>query len=329
VTAPAPTRGRVLLSLFFACLWALAAPAPVLAQAPAPPEAQQPPIIVREIGVQGNRRIQEAVILGRVQTKVGGPFIPARLADDIRAIFGLGFFDDVQLRVEDFEGGVKVTFVVVERPFIRDIQFTGNKRLDAPTLQERIDLKLGSVYNPVEVNRAAERIRESYEEDGYFEVAVTPDVDRLPDGDVSVVFRIVEGRRITIHRVVIEGNQGLTDQQIKDVMATQERQYVILRGTVQRQKLDEDVDRIVQLYNDHGYIQARVESSEILVDRQQARVSVRIRVVEGQQFHVGGVDVTGNRILPAEEIRRRIPFKTGDVFARSKVRDAVRGIQDV
>ena len=58
--------------------------------------------------MQGNRRVQEAVILGRVNSKVGAPFQPSRLAEDVRSIFGLGFFDDVQLKVEDFEGGVKV-----------------------------------------------------------------------------------------------------------------------------------------------------------------------------------------------------------------------------
>ena len=106
--------------------------------ASAPPGAGEPaPIIIKDIAVQGNRRVQEAVILGRVTAKVGAPFQPSRLAEDIRAIFALGFFDDVQLKVEDFEGGVKVIFVVVERPFVRDIVFSGNKKLDTATLTRR------------------------------------------------------------------------------------------------------------------------------------------------------------------------------------------------
>src|SRR5262249_60024625 len=97
-----------------------------LAQTPARPQAPNE-IVVKELAVSGNRRVQEAVILGRVSAKVGGPFVPSRLADDIRAIFALGFFDDVQAKVEDFEGGVKLTFVVTERPFVRDLNFVGNK----------------------------------------------------------------------------------------------------------------------------------------------------------------------------------------------------------
>lgn len=318
------TQGRTLLSIFFALL--LTGAGASFAQAPPAPERQ---ILVKELAVQGNRRVQEAVILGRVSAKVGQPFSPNRQAEDIRAIFALGFFDDVQLKVEDFEGGVKLTFVVVERPFVRDILFAGNKKLDSSALQEKIDLKLGSVYNPVAVTRATEKLKEYYEEEGYFEVAITPDAEKLPDGDVTVTFRIAEGRKITIEEIVIEGAKGLKPKQIKEIMLTQEREFFILRGTVQRQKLDEDVERVIQLYNDHGYVQARVESSDIQVDRVNARAIIRIVVVEGPQFHVGGVDVTGNSVLPLEEIKRRILLAPGDVFSRSKLRETVKGITDV
>ncbi len=316
-------RGRCALLIFFALLLG---PFSALAQAPTPTDRQ---ILVKEIGVQGNRRVQEAVILGRVGAKIGTPFVANRTAEDIRAIFSLGFFDDVQVKVEDFEGGVKLTYMVVERPFVRDIVFAGNKKEDSATLQEKIELKLGSVYNPVEVNKGADKLKEYYETEGYFEVGITPEIEKLPDGDVTVTYRIAEGRRISIDQIVIEGAQGLTPKQVKGAMDTQEREYIILRGTVQRQRLDEDVDRIIQLYNDFGYVQARVESSEIQVDREKARATIRIVVVEGPQFKVGGVDVMGNAVLPVEEIRKRVELKTGDVFSRTKLRDSVKGITDL
>ncbi|MGH7396640.1 MAG: outer membrane protein assembly factor BamA, partial [Candidatus Rokuibacteriota bacterium] len=269
------------------------------------------------------------MILGRVGAKIGSPFVANRTAEDIRAIFSLGFFDDVQVRVQDFEGGVKLTYVVTERPFVRDVVFSGNKKQDAATLLEKIDLKLGSVYNPVEVNRSADKLREFYEQEGYFEAGITPEVEKLADGDITVTFKIAEGRRITIEQIVIEGAQGLTPKQVRGAMDTREREFFVLRGTVQRQRLDDDVDRIIQLYNDHGYVQARVETAETHVDREQARATIRIVVVEGPQFKVGGVDVSGNSVLPVEEVRKRVQLKTGDVFSRGKLRDSVAGISEL
>lgn len=291
--------------------------------------AQQPPILIKDLAVEGNRRVQEAVILGRVKSAVGSTFNPSLLAEDLRSIFGLGFFDDVQMRVEDFEGGVKVTFLVSERPFIRDVDFTGNKKVASNTLQEKIDLKLGSVYNPVEVQRAREKLQEYYEDEGYFEVQITPTTEKFADGDVRVTFAINEGRRITIDRIVVRGNTGLTDRQIKRVMATQERQYFILRGTVQRQRLDDDVERILALYNDFGYIQARVESTDVSIDRDTARVTITVSVIEGPQYRVGDVKIIGVTLLPESEVLRQMRLKSGDVFSRSALRDSVRSIVDL
>jgi outer membrane protein insertion porin family len=305
----------------------LALVSPVAAQ-PRPGTPARP-ILIRELTIEGSRRVQDAVILGRVRSAVGAPFSPSQASEDIRAIFNLGFFDDVQLKVEDFEGGVKVTYVVVERPFVRDVEFAGNSKLGTPELQEKIDLKLGSVYNPVEVQRAREKLKETYEDEGYFEVQITPETEKFSDGDVKVVFTIVEGRKITIDSIVIRGNKGLKDSLIKGVMATKERQYFILRGTVQRQRLEEDMERIMGLYQDHGYIQARVERHDVTVDRAKARVTITVDMVEGAQYRVGTVRFTGVTLVPEEEVRRQFAMKTGDVFSRTALRDGVRNITDL
>jgi outer membrane protein insertion porin family len=286
-------------------------------------------VLVKELVVEGNRRVQEAVILSRVQTRIGAPFNPSQLSDDLRTIFALGFFDDVQAKVEDFEGGVKVILVVMERPFVRDVEFVGNKKLATSDLQDQIDIRLGSVYSPVEVRKAQEKLHDYYEQSGYFEVKVTPETERLSGGDVKVVFTIDEGRRITIDRIVIKGNQGLSARQIKKVLVTQEREYFILRGTLQRQKLDEEVERILSLYNDHGYIQARVEGYDISVDRDKARVTVTFSIVEGPQYRVDQIRIQGVTLFPDEEVRRLVRLKPGDIYSRSKLRESVGAIADL
>jgi outer membrane protein insertion porin family len=322
-------RMRLSVGITVAVLLALVLCPRAEAQPRPEPAQQPPPVTIKELTVEGNRRVQEAVVLGPVKSRIGGPFNPSQLSEDVRSIFALGFFDDVQVRVEDFEGGVKLTFVVTERPFVRDIDFVGNQKIPTNTLTEKIDLKLGRVYNPVDVQRARDKLVDHYEEEGYYEVQITPQTDKFPDGDVRVLFSINEGRRMTIDHIVIQGNQGLTAQQIKNAMATQERQYFILRGTVQRQRLEDDVERIIALYNDYGYIQARVESHDVTVDRDRARVTVNITVVEGPQYRVGDVRVSGVTLLPEEEVRRQFLLKPGDVFSRSKVRDSLRSMTDL
>jgi outer membrane protein insertion porin family len=324
-------RGPVLLSTLatLATLVALLAFAGTGWAQQAPPTAPAPIPTVRDIVVEGNRRIQSPAVLNRVQTKIGDPLAPVALRDDVRSIFGLGFFDDVQVRTEEFEGGVRVIFVVVERPLLREVSFEGNAELKTEELREKAAIRVGVLYNPVEIQKAEEAIRQKYEDEGFFGVQITPRTERTPEGDLRVVFRIEEGPKLHIDRIVIEGNSGLTARQIKDAMSTKERIYWIFPfSTVQRRVFDDDVDRILQLYSDHGYIQARVESTEIVPDLARKKVTLRVRVVEGPQFRTGTITITGNELLSTEEIRKLVQLKEGGVFSRGALRNSVRAIVD-
>src|SRR5262245_13391398 len=310
----------------FVALWAHAGTGSAQ-EAAAPPARLLP--LVRDIVVEGNRRIQTPAILNRVQTKVGDPLAPAALRDDVRSIFGLGFFDDVQVRTEEFEGGIRVIFVVAERPLLREVSFEGNSELKLEELREKAAIRVGVLYNPVEVQKAEEAIRQKYEDEGYFGVQITPRTERTPEGDLRVVFRIEEGPKLHIDRIIIEGNQALTAKQIKDAMQTKERVYWIFPfSTVQRKVFDDDVDRILQLYSDNGYIQARVESTEIIPDLAKAKVTLRIKLVEGPQFRTGTITVTGNEVLSTEEIMKLVRIKEGEVYNRGALRASTRAIVD-
>ncbi len=284
---------------------------------------------VRDITVEGNRRIQAPVILNRVQTKIGDPFTPSAVREDVRSIFGLGFFDDVQVRVEEFEGGVRLIFVVTERPLVREVSFEGNQEIKTEELRDKAAIRVGVLYNPVEVQRATEAIRQRYEEEGFFGVQITPRTERTPEGDLRVVFRIAEGRKMYIDRIVIEGNQALSAKQIKGAMATQERLFWILPfSKVSRRVFEDDAERILNLYADNGYIQARVESQEIVPDFQRGKLTLRVRVVEGPQFRTGRVTFRGNEVLADEQIAPLIKLKEGDVFDRGLLRQSIRAIAD-
>ena len=303
------TRGSILLSVLVALLML---PGTGWAQQAAPTQPLAPIPTVRDIVVEGNRRIQGPAVLNRVQTKIGDPLSPAALRDDVRSIFGLGFFDDVQVRTEEFEGGVRVIFAVVERPLLREVSFEGNAELNTDELREKAAIRVGVLYNPVEVQKAEEAIRQKYEDEGFFGVQINPRTERTPEGDLRVVFRIEEGPKLHIDRIIIEGNKALTAGQIKDAMSTKERMYWIFPfSTVQRKVFDDDVDRILQLYADYGYIQARVESTEIVPDLARKKVTLRVRVVEGPQFHTGTITITGNEILTIEELRKLVTAPGG------------------
>jgi outer membrane protein insertion porin family len=318
-----PGAGIGLSSLLLAFL-AVAGAALGQESRPSPPAPA-----VRDIVVEGNRRIQTPAILNRVQTKVGDAFSPASVREDVRSIFALGFFDDVQVRSEEFEGGVRLIFVVVERPLLREVTFEGNAAVKTEDLRDKAAIKVGVLYNPDDVRKAEDAIRQKYEDEGYFGVQITPRTERSPEGDLRLVFRIEEGTKLYIDRIVVEGNRALTAKQIKGAMETKERFLWILPfSTVQRRVFEDDVDRILALYGDHGFIQARVESHEIVPDLQRRKVTLSIRVVEGPQFRTGSVTIKGNDFLATDELQKLVRLHEGEVFNRGAVRASVRAMVD-
>lgn len=315
------TNGGRLLSVFFVLV--------VLGWVGVARGQERPVPLVRDIAVEGNRRIQSAVILARIKTKIGDPFSPSAVREDVRAIFTLGFFDDAQVRVEEFEGGIRVIFVVVERPLLREVGFEGNYEVKTDELHDKAAVRVGVLYNPVEIQRAVDAIRQKYEEEGFFGVTIEPRTERTPEGDLRVVFRITEGHKMYIDRIVIQGNQALTDAQIKAAMFTKERFLWILPfSKVDRKMFEDDAERILNLYADHGYIQARIESHEVIPNFERGTITLRTRVAEGTQFRVGTVSVKGNEVLSDEQVRSLVLLKESDVFNRSLVRATVRGLTD-
>ncbi len=150
------------------------------------------------IQVQGNKRIETATILAKIKTKEGDVFSPSVVREDIKVLYQLGHFEDVQVRTEGFENGLKVIFSVKEKPLIREITFEGNDEYSTEKLKEGLTLLPRTAFNMQLINDNAEKIRLKYQDDGFYDAVVVPVVTELRSGDRNVVFSIEEGKKVTI-----------------------------------------------------------------------------------------------------------------------------------
>jgi outer membrane protein insertion porin family len=299
------------------------------------------------IEVQGNRRIETATILAKISTREGQPFSPSLIKEDIRALYQLGHFEDVQVKTEGFEKGLKVVILVKEKPLIREISFEGNDELSTEKLKEIVTLLPRTAFNPQLVHENAEKLRMKYQDSGYYHAVVVPVVTELRGGDKNIVFYIEEGDEITLSEVIITGNTAFSDREIKKVMKNQEHWFFSFlghSGTLRTDELKEDVEAIKNLYFNKGYIQVQVDEpvieerpltvhtyefmgqTETYTTRDE--VAIRINIKEGDQFRVGSVTLKGNVILSDDELFREIKLRRGDVFSRDMLRQDVQRVID-
>jgi outer membrane protein insertion porin family len=316
VTSLLRVRLAVLLSI---CLLPLALPGGAGAQ-------DQP--LITQIDIIGARKVEEATVRFKLKSRAGDPYSPEVVREDIKALYSLGYFEDIVVQASIFEGGLRLTFVLREKPSIQSLRIVGNRKLTADKIKAKIDLVEGGIIPPGALAKNGEKIRLFYEEEGYYQARVEGREDRISPQEVNVTFDIVEGDKFDVGEIRIVGNKYLKEKDIKGKLQTSELFLFFFGGTLKREELRRDLDRIRAYYLDNGFLDIAVEDPEIQVDAARKKLRILVRVQEGPQYRIGELSIKGNRLLTESEIRGMIKSRAGGIFSRETMQGDVVAITD-
>jgi outer membrane protein insertion porin family len=245
----------------------------------------------------------------------------------IKALYALGQFEDVQAACELSPDGkvAQLVFTVRERPLLGAVDVTGTDRLSRNEVRDRVDLLIGRPLDPAQVARAVQRIDSLYQAEGYYLAQVKPETT-LVNGDVNLLFRVDEGRRLAISGVDITGNKGVSDKAVVGAMATKPEGFLWFnKGELDADKYAADVsEKIPAFYAGKGYIDAQVLKDTLKVDRAKGKALVDITVNEGPRYKIGTFEVTGSRHFSNEDIARFYPFGVQPVTITGAVKGLLR-----
>ncbi len=292
-------------------------------------QAQELPLVTG-IEIKGLKRIEEAAVKNKISLKLGEVVSQDKISDDIKAIYKMGYFDDVKADIEPFEGGVKVIYTVREKPTIVKITFDGNKEFDVEKLKEVITITEGSIADITLINDNALRLKFFYESEGYYFAKVVPTVKKKTDEEVELTFVIEENNRVKIKEIKFEGNRAISSSKIKKVMGTSERKfYSFITGSGFYKKLEilQDLEKIKDLYHDNGYIKVSVGEPKIEFSQDKKWMTIIIPISEGPQFKISSVKVEGIKDKKEEqEVKDLIKLKSGEIFSKKKLRKDIEQI---
>jgi outer membrane protein insertion porin family len=278
--------------------------------------------------VVGARKVEEATVRFKLKSRVGDPYSPEVVREDIKALYGLGYFEDIVVQADIFEGGLKLTFVLHEKPSIQSIRIVGNRKLAVDKIKAKNDLVEGAIIPPGALPKNAEKIRLFYEEEGFYQAQVEGREDRISPQEVAVTFNIVEGDKFDVGEIRIVGNRYLKEKDIKGRLQTSELYLFFFGGTLKREELRRDLDRIRAYYLDNGFLDIAVEEPEIQIDARRKKLRILIRVEEGPQYRIGDLSIKGNSLLSEAEVRGLIKSRAGGIFSREGLQGDVVAITD-
>jgi outer membrane protein insertion porin family len=286
-----------------------------------------PQQIVAKVRVEGNERIGADAIKSVIKTTEGQPFSPAKLQEDINAIYNMGYFEDVRVDARDTPEGKEVVFKVKENPIVDVIEVKGNKGIDKKDILAAIQTKPHTVLKKKQLADDVQSILNLYHQKAYYEAKVDYTIEFPSDPrKAQVTFVIKEGNKFFIKKISFRGNKAFSEKKLKSVMQTKEKSILFFwskeRGVLQHDVLEADVDRLTVFYHDNGFMDARVGTPK--VEQKSDGFYIEVPIEEGPRYKVGSFKITGDPLDTKENIAKKIQTKVGEYFSREKVRKDIQ-----
>ncbi len=327
--SPVSSRCVIALSLAVVAAW----PAPARAQSDAPTEDADASLKIVEVRVEDNRRVEAEAIRRTLKQKVGDVFNPLKTADDLRALWSLKYFADVQLLVQRMPTGIAYVVRVKEKPAVRAVQLTGNDELSKDDFKETIDIKSYSILDLAAVQRNVKKIQEKYVEKGFFLAEVTHKLEPVEGGqEVDVVFVINEHAKVMVKEINFLGTEKVSPDDIKPYLATREGGYLSFmtsEGVYREELFQRDLQAIQAVYYDRGFVNVKVDKPVVSLSADKRFIYISIRVEEGEPYAIGKLDFSGELVESKDELRARMTSQEGVLFNRSFLAKDIQAITDV
>lgn len=293
--------------------------------------AQTESNLVTSIEVKGNKSISTNTIISKIKTKIGSPYQETVANDDLKRLYLLGYFSDIKIDTEVYQGGWKVIITVTERPIIEKITFVGIMRLTTvkeDKLKETLKSKETQYLDYPNLAEDIKTIKKLYEKIGYSQAEVNYKVDINKDtGRARIEFDVVEGRRVKIKDIRIEGNKSFSAKRILRLMKTK-RAWLFNAGVLKDEVFSEDIERIKSFYHREGFADVIVDYEVKSLPRKPFLLYVTIKIQEGKKYLVGNVTIHGNEQILTKDILERVKVCVpGAVFSEEALSQDVVNIQ--
>jgi outer membrane protein insertion porin family len=288
------------------------------------------PFAVKDIRVEGLSRIEPGTVFASLPVKVGDTYSDEKAAASIRALFALGLFKDVRIEAN---GGVLIV-VVEERPSIADVDFSGTKEFDKEVLKKAladIGLTDGRPFDKALVDRAEQELKRQYINRSMYATEVVTTVTPIERNRVNLSFAVVEGDTAKISSIRIVGNKAFSESTLRSQMDSDTSGWLTWytkANRYSRAKLNADIESLRSYYLSRGYLEFKIESTQVAISPQKEDIGITINITEGERFVVSKIKLVGNYLGKEEEFRSLIAIQAGEVYNADQVAQTTKAFTD-
>ncbi|MEI6124916.1 MAG: outer membrane protein assembly factor BamA [Pseudomonadota bacterium] len=274
-------------------------------------------VMVSDVLITGNRFIEKDAILYVALTKKGEVFSPEVLQEDLKKIYQMGYFKDIQITSNDTDAGKEIIFRVAEKPMIRAVQINGNKNIKLEDIQKVMEVKPRTILDVNKVVVDIGKIKKLYLDKGYYNADISYTVNPIEDDFSSVDFSIKENDIVKVTKVTFTGNNSIPAGELKKILETRKKHWLLSWftsiGIFKDDSLDKDVERLTAYYYSKGFLLVKVDKPDIEFKAGDG-INVHFTVVEGDRFTIGYLDFKGDLIYDQKVLATKIKSTANQTF---------------
>ena len=288
------------------------------------------PFKVQDIRVEGLQRVEPGTVFASMPLRVGDEYNDDKGAAAIRALFGLGLFKDVRLEAT---GGVLVV-VVEERPTIADVDFVGSREFDKDVLKKSmrdIGLTDGRPYDKALTDRAEQELKRQYINKSFYGAEVITTVTPIERNRVNLTFSVVEGDTARIKDIHVVGNKAFSESTLKGLFDQDTGGWLswyTKSDRYARTKLNADLETLRSYYLQRGYLEFRIDSTQVAISPDKQDISITVNVTEGERFVVSSVKLEGNFLEREDEFKSLVAIRPGEHYNADQVAETTKAFSE-
>ena len=288
------------------------------------------PFTVRDIRVEGLQRVEPGTVFASLPFRVGETYNDDKGSSAIRSLFSLGLFKDVRLEVI----GDVLVVVVEERPTVADVSFGGNKEFDKDVLKKAlrdIGLAEGQPFDKALADKAEQELRRQYINRSMYGAEIVITVTPIERNRVNLSFNVTEGDTAKIKDIRIVGNKAFSESTLKglfDLNTTGWMSWYTKSDRYSRAKLAADIESLRSYYLSRGYLEFKIDSTQVAISPDKQDVTITLNVSEGERFIVSGVKLEGNFLNKEDEFKSLVTIKPGEAYNADTVAATTKAFSD-
>ncbi|MFM2254268.1 MAG: outer membrane protein assembly factor BamA [Pseudomonadota bacterium] len=288
------------------------------------------PFPVKDIRVEGLQRVEAGTVFASIPVRLGDTYTDEKAAASIRALFALGLFKDV--RIESNNGVVVV--IVEERPNVADVDFSGNREFDKDVLKRAlrdIGLADGRPFDKALVDRAEQELKRQYISKSMYAVEIVTTVTPIERNRVNVSFAVTEGEVAKISEISFVGNKSFSSSTLRGLFDSDTGNWLswyTKSNRYTRTKLNADVETLRSYYLARGFLEFKVDSTQVAISPDKKDIAITLSMTEGEQFAVSNIKLAGNFLGKEAEFQSLVTIKAGEPYNATDVAQTTKAFTD-